>query len=246
MSYRHNLVLILLFIVSSFMSLAQNTTLYLLPGMGTDFRIFHGMDFGEEVNHQVIHYPTNSFEFSGLDELARNIAAQIDTNRQFILVGVSMGGMLAMELSKIVNPEAIILVSSIKSSAELPFKYKVGRFFPVHKFFTERMLVRKAENPKTWDNVTDSYLREVYPKMLKDCGAKLLRWQMSSIINWRFENHSEQTPIFRIHGSDDHILPLRKFTADIVFYGASHRMISNNRKEIIEEVRKFLSSEKFI
>jgi pimeloyl-ACP methyl ester carboxylesterase len=56
---------------------------------------------------------------------ARRLAVQIDTSRPFWLLGVSFGGMVAIELSRFLAPDRIVLVSSVKNRAELPW---YGRF----------------------------------------------------------------------------------------------------------------------
>lgn len=224
---------------------SQNITMYLVPGMGTDDRIMQSLDFGESVNEVCIKWPDNPTEYKGLKGLAEKISEQIDTTEKFILLGVSMGGMISQELAQLVNPEAVILVSSIEFDKELPFTYKLSRVIPIHKLLTEKRLAKIADNSKTWKEVEDPELIKLYPKMLKECGAKFLKWQISSIVNWDFKENQLNCPVYHIHGDKDNILPLRKTRADAVVKGATHKLIANGRKEIVLEVVKFLSSEKF-
>ncbi|MFK7756738.1 MAG: hypothetical protein AB8B53_07385 [Flavobacteriales bacterium] len=239
----------IVFLVSLFLNSlhanSQDLTVYLIPGMGTDQRIMAGFDFGENVKHVLVEWPENAMEHEGLKGLARSIATQIDTTQKFILLGVSMGGMLSMELTQIVNPEAVILVSSVKSSKELPFKYKLGRVIPLHLLLTEKRLIKKAENEKTWREIESEELRNLYADMLKKCGSRFLKWQMSSIVNWKFKDQKVPCEIFHIHGDYDKVLPMRKTSANRVISGATHKLIANGRDVIQMEVRKFISSEKF-
>jgi len=225
--------------------ISQNITVYLIPGMGTDHRIMEGFNFGENVNHVLIHWPENPTEKNGLKGLAESIVAQIDTTEKFVLFGVSMGGMLSIELTQLINPEAVILVSSVESSKEIPFRYKLGRVIPAHRLLTEKRLIKKAENPRTWREVESEKLKILYPNMLKKCGSEFLKWQMNSIAHWKLKNPSINCEVFHIHGDKDPILPLRKTRADKVISGATHKLIANGRDVIQLEVRKFLSSKKF-
>ena len=59
-------------------------------------------------------------------DYSRTLAQQIDTSRRFSIIGVSLGGMLAVEMSKYLQPEEVILIASAKTRDELPTKY---RFF---------------------------------------------------------------------------------------------------------------------
>jgi len=50
-----------------------------------------------------------------------------------ILVGVSLGGVLVQEISKIIKCEKIIIISSIKSRSELPVSMKMAKYTNIHK-----------------------------------------------------------------------------------------------------------------
>jgi len=224
----------------------QKIDLYLIPGMGTDHRIYKDLDFGLEVNKKLIYWPENATELKGLKELALAVSTQIDTTRKFVILGNSMGGMISMELSKLVSPEAIILVSSINSSSELPTRYKLGRMIPLHKLLTEKRLVRKANNPRTFRKVNDPELRNLYPLMLKTCGSEFLKWQMNSIVHWKFKQELINCEVYHIHGKKDRVLPLRKTTANQVLESGTHKLVANFRTEIVNSTLDFLKTKKLI
>ena len=68
-------------------------------------------------------------------EFAARMAEGIDTTRPVILVGVSLGGMVSAEISRIIPVEAIVFISSAKRRQELPFKYQILRLLPFHRLF---------------------------------------------------------------------------------------------------------------
>ena len=108
-------------------------TLYLIPGTGADHRFFsrlqlnvktHVIEWAEWGNAQTIR------------EYAEVLSLQINKEESFGILGVSFGGMLAVEMSKFLNPEKLILMSSAKSYKELPvivrFSRRVGVHFLLH------------------------------------------------------------------------------------------------------------------
>ena len=56
---------------------------------------------------------------------ARRVAPQIDSEENFTIVGVSFGGMLALELNKLLNPNLIVLISSAVGPQDNPRTYRL-------------------------------------------------------------------------------------------------------------------------
>ena len=66
------------------------TTVYLLPGTGSDARLFDllSLPSGYQAKHILYPIPEKNATMSGY---ARVVAQQIDTTQPFVLVGVSIG-----------------------------------------------------------------------------------------------------------------------------------------------------------
>lgn len=94
---------------------------YVFSGLGADERVFKNLSFGEaEVEH--IHWiPPLTTET--LAQYAQRIAQRITTPHP-VLVGLSFGGMVAVEIAKILPVEKVILISSAKTRDELPPSYR--------------------------------------------------------------------------------------------------------------------------
>lgn len=58
-----------------------------------------------------------------LKAYVQRLSAQIDTSEEFAIVGVSFGGIVAVELNKIICPKQTILISSAMTSKQLPRAY---------------------------------------------------------------------------------------------------------------------------
>ena len=76
--------------------------IYCISGLGADHTVFDRLDInGEKVCISWIP----SFEWESLKDYARRLTAQVDTSEPFLLLGVSFGGMLAVEMNKFISPE---------------------------------------------------------------------------------------------------------------------------------------------
>src|SRR5688572_20594857 len=94
---------------------------YLLSGLGADKRVFDWLDFsGNNVTHVIWLEPVSN---ESLEQYARRLLNQI-TATQPVLVGVSFGGIMAIEIAKLIETKKIVLISSARTRSDLPFYYK--------------------------------------------------------------------------------------------------------------------------
>src|SRR5262245_12121006 len=93
--------------------------LILLPGIGTDARLFalQKMAFPQLVVPEWIEPRWNE----SLPDYAQRMAAEIDPGGPCYIGGVSFGGMIALEMTKHLPARACFLISTIRSARELPF-----------------------------------------------------------------------------------------------------------------------------
>jgi surfactin synthase thioesterase subunit len=112
---------------------------YLFPGQGADKRLFSKIAFDSTFNVNYITYPIPG-KNETLEQYSARFISQIDTTRTFILIGVSMGGMICTELHDKIKPEKTIVISSAKSYHELPKKYTIQRKLRLNRIIPGRLL----------------------------------------------------------------------------------------------------------
>jgi len=130
-----NIVINILIISMLFLSANSmgKTKIYLIPGQGSDERIYSKIEFSG--NYEVVHIKyVMPDENENMSAYAQRLAQQIKEEDGFILIGVSLGGMLASEIAEITNPEEVIIISSAKNSTELPKRYNFQKKIQ-RKFF---------------------------------------------------------------------------------------------------------------
>ena len=214
--------------------------LYLIPGMATDCRVFKYFEFDTSlVSPKEIRWDDWT-GLEGLNDYAGVLAGQIDTTRSFALLGVSMGGMLAMEIGRLVNPGAIILISSARSPCEIPGRYKVGRMLPVYKWLNDSILNRVTAIKYTLRDIRSEEDKVLYQQMVKETGAEFFKWQMNAVVNWKMDCVDPDIPKLHIHGSSDNILPVRKIQADYIIQKGTHKMVINYSRQLSSMINDYL------
>src|SRR5690554_4484413 len=95
---------------------------YIFSGLGVDKRVFDKIDFAS-LDVEFIDW-IEPLKNEPINEYAHRISQKI-TEKEVILIGLSFGGMMAVEVSKIVEVKKLILIASAKNRRELPKIYRV-------------------------------------------------------------------------------------------------------------------------
>lgn len=73
----------------------------------------------------------------------------------------------------------------------------------------------------------------------KSADPDLVRWSLDAIVNW---NQPDRLPgIVHLHGSDDHMLPLKYTHPDFIIKGGGHLMIFNKAAEVNKILNEVLA-----
>ena len=104
---------------------------YCIPGMAASSEIFEYIILPETYIIYKLDWII-PFQNESLESYAKRISKKI-TKPDPILIGVSFGGILVQEISKHISFKKIFIISSIKSSYELPVTMRMAKKTNIHK-----------------------------------------------------------------------------------------------------------------
>lgn len=206
--------------------------LYLMAGHGSDIRIFSKINFPENVDTVHLHF-IDPKRMESMKDYAIRMSQKIDTTQPFSIIGVSLGGMLASEMTSFLNPENVIIISSAAGRSELPVRYKMMRNFEIYRIFSGEFYHFMAKTAQLLFEPDRKKEGDIFDAMLKDKKPEFLKAGIHMIVNWEGEYESNGK-IFHIHGAKDHTLPIRKTCSDMIVEKGSHMMTLTNPKPIEE------------
>ncbi|UPT65966.1 MAG: alpha/beta hydrolase [Sphingobacteriales bacterium JAD_PAG50586_3] len=98
-------------------------TIYCIPGLGIDERLFKRT----EIPGYTLKYITWIMPDKGdtMKSYAQKLLTQIPEQNP-IIIGVSLGGMLATEIADLIPTQKLILISSAKCTKEVPLVYRIA------------------------------------------------------------------------------------------------------------------------
>lgn len=211
-------------------------TIYIISGLGADKRMFQNFSFeGFNVIHIDWILP---LEKETLQNYALRISENL-TDENAILIGLSFGGMLAVEISKIKKFKKIFLLSSAKTKFEIPFYYRFLGKLNLLKFIPNSFL--KSVNFLTYfvfgaKTNSEKYLLK---DIIKNTDKNFLKWALHQIINW--ENNDFDENIIHIHGNKDLILPHKYLKYNYLIEDGTHFMTLNKAEKVEQIILEILA-----
>ena len=210
-------------------------TIYVFSGLGADHRVFYKIDFG---NHPVVFIKWITPEKNeSIENYALRLIPQI-TIANPILIGLSFGGMMAVEVAKHISTEKLILLSSAKSRNEIPFYFKLAGRLHVHKIIPATLLIKTNLFTNWFFSNRTSEDKQMLSDILHDTDPVFLKWAIAKIVNWKNKVLPEN--VQHLHGTADRILPFKNVKNCIVINSGTHLMLINKAEEVSQILKKLL------
>jgi pimeloyl-ACP methyl ester carboxylesterase len=172
-------------------------------------------------------------------EYARRFSKSINPYEDFILIGLSFGGMLATELAKLVTPRQLIIISSLSSYHELPWYFKLAGKVGLHKIISPA-IYKRATILNRFMGAGDREMKSIVYSYVNNIDPEFIRWSLNVILHW---SHSERLRnLVHIHGSNDHLLPCKYVQANFVVEKGGHLMVMNKADEVNKILKQVLST----
>lgn len=219
---------------------AQKIKIYLIHGQGSDARLFSKLKLNPAFDTLCLHLPVPE-KGENMQSFALKLIPKIDTSGPFILIGVSLGGMVAAELNEIIHPLQTIIISSAKNRNELPKRYRLMRSFPIYKVFPAGLIKSSSFIMQPLVEPDRKKEAKLFKSMLKKKDKLFLKRSISLIMQWKKKENTGK-PLIHIHGTNDHTIPIKNIKADIVIANGSHMMALTQAQLISEKINEILSA----
>lgn len=204
-------------------------TIYFLSGLGADERVFQQLSIPSDYQKIYLQWlvPENR---ESIAQYAKRMAEKVNTKEPFVLIGLSFGGILAVEMMEHVQPIKTILISSAACKYELPFYYRWAGKLKLDKLLPERKMSQSNLFLYWFFGVQNKSEKVLLKDILNATDAKFTKWAIHAIINWNRTQAPEH--IIRIHGNRDKVLPMQKAINSYKISGGGHLMVLNKADSV--------------
>jgi len=207
---------------------AKLKPIYFVSGLGADERVFQWLRYE---GYRPVHIQWVSPESNeSIERYAKRLSGQIQDDVP-IVVGLSFGGIVAVEIAKQIKTEQVILLSSVKDSSEVPFYFKLFRVFPIHRIFPFKTLLWAFYWLVYWLFAPEgSEQKQLLRTILIETDPQFLKWALHKVVTWRNQEVPEN--LVHIHGKGDRIFPYRFVTPNYSVENSGHLMVMNRAEQV--------------
>lgn len=210
--------------------------IYLIAGLGADTRVYNNIDLHE---HDVI--PVDWIEPNQndtLDTYAQKLIHQYNIYPNSIIIGNSLGGMVAVEIAILLSVKKVILISSIKTINEAPWYFSLFRSLPVYKLIPGKLFTSLGFMIKPLFGQMNGEDAWLFNDMLKSTSPVFVKWAMKAILHWK--NEIVPPNLYHITGNKDLVFSYKRIHGATIVNGGTHIMIFDRAKEINKLLKRIL------
>lgn len=196
--------------------------------MGADNRLFRHFHLPNGKVHHLdwIHHGKSKT----LAEYATLMAERITTENN-VIVGSSMGGMVTVEISKLIRPLGAALVSAPTGRHEFPQILKNLSAIKLHKALRPHHVMRVSTLADLFMGFKTEDQRAMFYDMLRGNGADFLYFSVGAVLDWK-NTTPPDVPFIQIIGTQDRLFKQEKIPGAIMIEGSGHFTAFEKGKEV--------------
>ena len=203
-------------------------TIYCISGLGADEKAFSKLKIDEGYRLKFIPWMI-PIQTESIEQYAARMLKQIEDPAP-ILLGLSFGGIMCTEIAKLITVKKIIIVSSIKTSNELPSWMRTAAWLGLNKLIPLRSTRLTAPIQNRMLGVSNKEDLQIAQYYRKHADKSYIKWAVHQVINW--QNKWIPPCLFHIHGDNDKMFPIKKVNPDFIVKNGGHFMIMNRAGEV--------------
>lgn len=215
----------------------MKTHIYFMPGLAASSKIFRYIKLPEMYTIHYLEWLIPHSKNESLQQYAKRMTEFI-TESSPVLVGVSFGGIIVQEMSKIIAVKKVIIISSIKNKHELPPHLKLVKKTKIYKLLPYQLIANISDLAPYAIGKMAKFKAKLYKTYLSVRNKTYLNWGVYQVLHWQqFKNLPN---VVHIQGTKDTVFPIQNITDCIPIEGGTHIMILNKSKKINELITEIL------
>ncbi|WP_139925246.1 alpha/beta fold hydrolase [Hymenobacter sp. DG01] len=213
---------------------------YLLPGLGADERVFRNLLPRLHGQTRVMPWLTPTPDET-LPHYAARMAADIPPEAEGLLVGVSFGGVVGLEINRLRPRLRTVLISSIPDSSCLPPLLRLIRASGVYRLFPPQWLKLFPRAGQWYFGVKDGEEYRLFKEILRDMEPVYTRWAIHRLLHWDSTHVGRSIQIL---GTQDRVFPPGPTPVEYLIRGGGHFMVLSHAEEISQILNRLAQQER--
>lgn len=215
--------------------------IYQVSGLGANGNAFRNLRLDEGFEQVYVPWLTPERNET-LAHYTERLINTINPTEDFLLMGLSFGGIIVQEMNRFIHPKHTFLISTVKNRTEIPKLFRFSALTNAHKMipmnfltsdraFSYMMLRKLYYSDRDKSNIDDIFEFK---------NKEYLSWSIHKIVNWEHSLAYKEENITHIHGTNDIVFPIGNIKNAIEIADGSHIMVMQKPKSVSEEINKVL------
>ncbi len=217
---------------------------YCIPALGADERIFGKLNWPEGVTVHYLRWLPPLHTRETLESYTHRMMAHI-THPFPILVGVSFGGIMSIEIAKRMPVQQIVLISSITSHRQLPWWMRACAYMHLDALLPQKGSFRKRLPLRFFYPIQNFFLgarsaeaRKLAAELRDAVDAGYLKWSIHQVLHWK--NDQIPAPVAHMHGKKDRIFSIAGLHPNEWVEDAGHFLVFQQPEPVSRFLQKVL------
>jgi len=217
--------------------LKNKIAIYLFPGLGANYKIFENLTLPNTYEIIYLEWKVPTSIDQPILDYAKLYLKDIKHEKP-VLVGVSFGGIMVQEISKLIPTLKTIIISSIKNHLELPSHLQMIKNSKVYRLFPYKIVENIEDFLPYFLGDFANKKAELYKMYLSVRNPIYLKWAIYTVLHWQQEKQDKN--IVHIHGTKDGVFPTKYINDYISIEGGTHVMILFKARKISEFITNII------
>jgi len=210
-----------------------------MPGMSANPLIFEMIKFPKDIYEVHLLKWIEPILNESIESYASRLSKDI-IHYKPVLIGVSFGGLIVQEISKLLEVDKLIIISSVKSNTELPLYMKSAKFLKLYNYFPLK-LFDEIFNISKFLKINKIYKKiDLVDKYLSVRDENYLKWAIREILNWKQKKPLEG--VIHLHGDKDITFPISLIKNCITIQGGTHALILTKHRWLNKNLTQIIES----
>lgn len=216
---------------------SSKTQVYFVPGMAAGREIFKNIILPQERFEVHIIEWLIPEKNESIVAYAKRMAAFVNEPNA-VLIGVSFGGVVVQEMAKFLRLKKLIIISSVKSTSEMPRRFKVMKATGVYRLTPTSFMLSAEDLTKFSIGPRSRKRLKLYQEFLHVRDKRYLDWAIKNMVCWNRKKPDAE--VIHIHGDKDIIFPIKNISNCEILHGGTHIMLLNRGKELSKKLRSVI------
>ncbi|WP_020569925.1 alpha/beta hydrolase [Neolewinella persica] len=206
--------------------------IYLIPGLGYDHRIFEGLPLADYEVECLNWLEPRKHEV--ISDYSLRLFDGVPADEDIVLIGHSIGGVIAQEIAAKRKIRKVILISSVQSRGEIPGSFRLVKPLGLYRLMTKELTIKTVKYWGGSNGLVSDADKDLFKSMISGYSNSYLQWALKELSGWQSAGGPSITSIFRIHGTEDKTFPIIGLIAppDVVIEGGSHFMVHAEAEQV--------------